>query len=244
MPRPLIVAHRGDNIYFPENTLAAFESAIHKGADALETDVFLTRDGELVVYHDYSLGRTVAGEGYIGDFTLKELKRLEAGSWFSPAFASECIPTLGEVLALGRGRVRFELELRTPTERFLARLFAELAHYGVEEDVELTSPHLPLLTKVRAMKPELRTGIFVAPFPTWIPPEVAQRQLCDYLTLLSAQVAHVPLGMLEPAFVERLHAGGWLVHGANLNTEDEMMRAKVLGLDQISTDNIELMLRV
>jgi glycerophosphoryl diester phosphodiesterase len=244
MPLPLVVAHRGDNANYPENTLLAFASAIRKGADALEMDVYLTRDGELVIHHDMTLGRTVPGEGFIGDYTLPELKRLEAGAWFSSAFAGERIPTLGEVLELGRGRVRFELELRTPSEPFLTRLFAELAQYGVEGDTELTSPHLPLLAKARAMQPELRTGIFVAPYPPWVPAPVGQRQVCDYLTLLDAQVAHVPIGMLTLPFVEKLHAGGWLVHAANLTTEAECVTARALGVDQVSTDDLELVIRV
>lgn len=243
MTRPLIVAHRGDNAHYPENTLAAFESAMRQGADALELDVHLTREGELVVHHDYTLGRTVAGEGPISDYSLAELKVLDAGSWFGPAFAGERIPTLGEVMTLGRGQVRFELELKTPTERFLERLFAELTDYGVEDKVELTSPHLPLLARVSALRPDLRTGIFVAPFPPWLPTALGRAHVCDYLTLLGAQVAHVPAGMLEPDFVERLHKGGWLVHGANLQTEAELRQAVALGVDQISTDHLSLALR-
>lgn len=139
-PKPLVVAHRGDLEHFPENTLSAFESAIDLGADAIELDVFLTKDGELVVVHDHILERTTNGTGYVGDLTLSELRRLDAGSWFGERFRGERIPTLGEVLELGNGRVRFELELRTPARAFLARLLAELARYGVEEEVELTSP--------------------------------------------------------------------------------------------------------
>lgn len=86
MPSSLIVAHRGDRERYPENTLTAFESAIAKGADAIELDVFSTRDGELVVHHDYTLERTTEGAGDIGGFTLAELKRLSAGAWFGPAF--------------------------------------------------------------------------------------------------------------------------------------------------------------
>lgn len=242
MSRPLIVAHRGDRESCPENTLAALESAIVKGADAVELDVFLTSDGELVVHHDYTLGRTTDGAGYVGDFSLAALKQLDAGAWFSADFKGERIPTLGEALELGRGRVRFELELRTPTQDFLERLLTELARYEVGADVELTSPHLPLLGMVKAVKPELRTEMFVAAFPPWLPSGVGRQQVCDYLTLLDAQVAHLPASLLEPTFVERLHLGGWLVHSADINTEADMARAMQLGVDQLSTDHLELAL--
>lgn len=240
----MIVAHRGDRESYPENTLAAFESAIAKGADALELDVFLTRDGALVVHHDYVLGRTMEGSGYIGDFTLAELKKLGTGAWYGPDFVGERIPTLTEVLELGRGRVRFELEMRTPSRPFLECLLRELKRHEVEDEVELTSPHLPLLGVVRAMNVPLHTGIFVAPFPAWMPLRVGQRHVCDYLTLLDAQVAHLPLSLLEPAFIGELQGKGWLVHAADLNAEADLTRALELGVDQLSTDHLELALKV
>ncbi len=244
MSQPSIVAHRGDLEDHPENTLTAFERAIVKGADIIEMDVFLTRDGELAVHHDYTLGRTTDGVGYLGDFTLAKLKQLDAGYWFGPDFEGKRIPTLGEVLELGRGRVRFELEMRTPSRGFLTRLFGELARYEVEADVELTSPHLPLLGVAKSMKPELRTGLFVAAFPTWLPSEAGKQHVCDYLTLLGAQVAHLPASLLERTFIKRLHKAGWLVHGADLNTETELASAMTLGVDQISTNHLELALSI
>ena len=79
MTNTLIFAHRGDVETAPENTLAAFESALSKGADGIELDVYLTADGKLVVHHDHYLGRTNDGSGFIGDFTLAELQKLDAG---------------------------------------------------------------------------------------------------------------------------------------------------------------------
>jgi glycerophosphoryl diester phosphodiesterase len=235
---PLAVAHRGDLENYPENTLSAFKSAIDLGADAIELDVFLTNDDELVVHHDHTLERTTNGTGYIGDLTLSELRQLDAGSWFNERFKGERIPTLGEVLGLGKGRVRFELELRTPTRAFVANLLAELARYDVEEEVELTSPHLPLLGAVRAVNLRVRTGLFVSPFPDWLPLAVGQQHVCDYLTLLGANVVHLPASLLERTFVERLHEGGWLVHASDINTEAGLSKAIETGVDQFSTNRL------
>ena len=107
--RPLIaVAHRGASGHAPENTLAAFNAAKRLGAQTVELDVQLTEDDELVLMHDTSLERTTNAtevfpgrDSYaIGDFTLEEIERLEAGSWFDPVFEGEPIPTLDTALEL------------------------------------------------------------------------------------------------------------------------------------------------
>lgn len=95
-----IVAHRGSRINRPENTLTAFEEAIRVGADGIELDVHLSKDGEVVVIHDETVDRTTNGSGRVRHLTIAELKELDAGSWFDAAFAGEKIPTLLEVLEL------------------------------------------------------------------------------------------------------------------------------------------------
>lgn len=93
-----IFAHRGSKGTHPENTLPAFREAVRVGADGIELDVQLTKDQELVVIHDNDVDRTTDGTGEITDFTLSEIKQLDAGSWFKPEFSGERIPTFVEVL--------------------------------------------------------------------------------------------------------------------------------------------------
>lgn len=110
---PQIVAHRGASDLAPENTLAAFERARQDGADIIELDVQVSRDGEVVVFHDESVERTTGGSGRISELTLAELRALDAGSWFAPRFAGEHLPTLREVLAWNaEGEVGLFLELK------------------------------------------------------------------------------------------------------------------------------------
>ena len=100
------VAHRGSSFEMPENTLAAVQEGIADNADFVEIDVQRSKDGELVVIHDNTLTRTTNVEEVfpdrpsyrVGDFTLAELKQLDAGSWKGSEFAGEQIPTLQEVL--------------------------------------------------------------------------------------------------------------------------------------------------
>jgi glycerophosphoryl diester phosphodiesterase len=98
--RPLLLAHRGHSIGAPEQTMVAFADAIRLGADAIEADVHLTRDGQLVMLHDETLERTTDGHGPVAEHTLADLARLDAGSWFGDAFRGERIPTLDDLLDL------------------------------------------------------------------------------------------------------------------------------------------------
>lgn len=128
-----LVAHRGAAAYAPEHTLAAYKLAIEMGADYVEQDLAVTRDGVLICLHDASLERTTNVEELFpnrvstqtiegktrkawlaNDFTLAEIKTLDAGSWFDKKFAGERIPTFDEAIALIRGKAGIFPELKTP----------------------------------------------------------------------------------------------------------------------------------
>jgi glycerophosphoryl diester phosphodiesterase len=98
-PRLRVVAHRGLLLHAPENTLAAFRACLELRI-GFEFDVRRSKDGVLVCVHDESLDRTTTGRGKVADLTLQQLKQLDAGSWFDPAFQGEAIPTVEEILAL------------------------------------------------------------------------------------------------------------------------------------------------
>ncbi len=98
-PYPRILAHRGGGALAPENTLAALRCGLAHGFRAAEFDVMLAGDGIPVVLHDPELGRTVAGNGRVPDFTAAQLMRMDAGAWFAPAFAGETVPSYEQVFA-------------------------------------------------------------------------------------------------------------------------------------------------
>lgn len=127
--RRLLVAHRGASAYAPEHTLAAYRLAIEQRADFVEQDLAVTRDGVLVCLHDPTLERTTdvetvfpdrarevdgARRWFAADFTLDEIKRLDAGTWFDPRFAGERVPTFQEAIDLVRGRAGLFPELKAP----------------------------------------------------------------------------------------------------------------------------------
>lgn len=110
--RPFLWAHRGASGRAPENTLAAFRAALEDGADGIELDVHLSRDGVPVVIHDATLDRTTSGRGTVAARDLQELQQLDAGSWFGPAFAGEGLPTLEEVFAWAGDRLILNVEIK------------------------------------------------------------------------------------------------------------------------------------
>ncbi|MDR3425211.1 MAG: glycerophosphodiester phosphodiesterase family protein [Alphaproteobacteria bacterium] len=110
---PPVIAHRGAAARAPENTLAAFEAAFDDGARWIETDVQLTSDGVPVLMHDDTLERTTSGRGSVAAMTWNEMQRLDAGSWFSPAFSQARVPSLTQTLAFAAQRnMRLNLELK------------------------------------------------------------------------------------------------------------------------------------
>ena len=110
--RPLNFAHRGASHEAPANTLAAFLLAVDLGAEGIELDVHLSKDGHVVVIHDFDVAATTDGQGLVCDKTLAELKDLDAGSWFDPVFAGQRIPTLQEVIDAVGGRLLLNIELK------------------------------------------------------------------------------------------------------------------------------------
>src|SRR5687767_13229007 len=107
------IAHRGFSSQAPENTLAAFDLALRNGFANIELDVQLTRDKVPVVLHDAKVERTTNGTGEVSNFNLADLRRLDAGSWFSPKYKGERIPTLEEVLKRYAGKIHLHLELKS-----------------------------------------------------------------------------------------------------------------------------------
>ncbi len=242
--KPLVIARRGDLERAPENTLPAFESAIARGADGVELDVHLSRDGQLVVHHFYNLGATDDGQGLVGEHTLAELKALDSGSWYAEQFAGEPKPTLSEVFELCAGRASLEVDLKDSSPVFLHLVIEEVERFDLGGEVELTTAHYPLLTLVKELNGELRTGTFFCEPPEWMPVRLAQNHLLDWAELLGIAVAHLDIALITPDFVDELHDRGFVVHGSNLDSVEQIQRGLNLGIDSLSTGQLGLALRL
>lgn len=167
------IAHRGASDKAPENTLVAFERALEQGADALECDVHLSADGEVIVIHDETVDRTTDGHGPVAEMTVAELQRLDAGSWKDRRFAGQRIPTLSEVSELARGRAQLFIELKGASPELPARVVQVLRESGVAEQAWLFTDERAVLEALRNLAPEMHvrwregmeSGDFVLTWP-------------------------------------------------------------------------------
>lgn len=163
--RILNIAHRGASTVAPENTLAGFARAEALGADGVELDVRLCADGVPVVIHDASVDRTTDGSGRVADMTLTQLKELDAGSWFGPAFSEEPIPTLTETLETVGRKLLLNVELKGEglLNRRLARAAVEaIKHHGLGERVLLSAFNPFILRRVQKIAPQIPTALLYA----------------------------------------------------------------------------------
>ena len=182
----VLIAHRGHSAHAPEHTLPAFELALASGADYLEHDLQITRDGVLVCLHDQTLDRTTnvadvfperaraiasgspAGRWFVHDFALAEVRALDAGAWFDAAFAGARVPTFLEALAAAAGRAELCVELKDPDvyERLgvdmLTLFAAELARVSQRPIVQ--SFHEPTMRRAaRVLDPSLPRVLLIEP---------------------------------------------------------------------------------
>ena len=149
----LVIGHRGASREAPENTLASFELAWTEGADGIEADFRLTRDGQIVCIHDASTGRTAGVDLEIACSSLAELRRLDVGMWKSPLWAGAKIPTLAEVLAALPMGKKLYIEIKSG-EEIVAPLADLMAASGVStEAVRFLSFSEELITAVKARLP-------------------------------------------------------------------------------------------
>ncbi|WP_274364352.1 glycerophosphodiester phosphodiesterase family protein [Paenibacillus thermotolerans] len=161
--KPWVIGHRGNPSLAPENTMESFRLAYENGADILETDIYLTKDGHVVIMHDPTLDRTTNGTGYIEDYTLAELKQLLANKQFPAEYPDARIPTLAEMFDEFKGKdVNHFVEIKSYKPEIVDALVQLIAEKGVEDQVTVisfTAEQLKLLgQKMPGMSAGFLTG--------------------------------------------------------------------------------------
>ena len=242
--RPLVIAHRGDSTNAPEQTLAAYELAIERGADMIEADVRRTRDNRLVMLHDATLHRTTSGSGRVADFDFPELRRLDAGSWFSPAFAGQVVPTLDELFDLAERRdVALCLEVKAEDSKAaidLALAVAErISRRGrLQRDVLSSFDQQALGAALRA-----HPGLSLA--PDRLPERGAStvEELVAQASAIGAPIIQHHHADLDASIVAGCHAAGLAIWPWPTTAAADIKRVHGMGVDAFMGDDVAAMVR-
>ena len=238
LPRPTIFAHRGASAHAPENTLAAFELAVKQKADAIEFDVKLSSDDQVVVIHDQTIDRTTNGTGRVKDLPLAALQEMDAGSFFDVAYKGEPIPTLSQVFEAVGMKIFLNIELTSyssPSDSLPEKVAELVNFYGLEKNILFSSFHPQVLRRIHRLMPIVPIG-FLADHGisgilarSWL-----GKLLVDY------QALHPELRDANQAFINRIHQAGHRVHVYTVNQVMDMQRLYSIGVDGIFTDDPRL----
>ena len=245
--RTLAVAHRGAAGLAPENTLAAFQAGLEHGADALELDVHLSRDGHLVVIHDAATVRTTNVVGEVGDMTLADLRRLDASArYFGSPVPAQRIPTLAEVLDLARGRaaVQVEIKLKSDGTRYPgieAAVAEALRRAGMSGSATILSFDFPTLQEIRRVDPGLKTCALIS---TRYLESVGRRgptAVAGEMAALGVDFVGVDKRWLSEALYRELRGRGLGVGVWTVDDPAEMLRFRDMGVDFVTSNRPDLL---
>ena len=242
------LAHRGASSYAPENTLASFRLAIEQHAAWIETDVQLTKDGVPILMHDTTLSRTTDAERMfpgrgpwrVADFTLAEIRTLDAGSWFGEEFAGEPVPTLAELVDLARGSTAgLQVELKAPgrypgIERAviadLARFPGYIAPPGTPSRLTVMSFDWESMRTYAALSPRTPVGLLGAP----------DQDDLDRYAAWASQILPSKKDV-PPGYIEAAHELGLAVNVWTVNDKKTMTRLLDAGADGIITNRPDVL---
>ncbi|AQS57344.1 glycerophosphodiester phosphodiesterase [Novibacillus thermophilus] len=230
------IAHRGASGYAPENTMAAFDKALQMKADYFELDVQMSKDGKLVLIHDVTVDRTTDGTGRVGDLTFKELRRLDAGSWFDPAFAGERIPTLEEALDRYRGKIGILIEIKNPElypgiERKVAKALKKRnLHKPRNGKIIVQSFNHDSVKKFHRLLPSVPVGVLIS----YRDEGISDKELRNFAKY--ADYVNPNKDMVDRSLVKRIHRFGMKTTPWTVRDRAEADRLKSIRVDGIVTD--------
>ena len=250
-PMPRVVAHRGDSKYYPENTLPAFLSAAELGVDVIETDVHLTRDGRIVIWHDPTLERNTDGKGTLESHTLSELKALDAGYNFTSDGGSTFpfrgkgvqLATLDEALKALPG-MRFNIDLKSQEDEIVPAYLDVIRSNHAEDRVCTASFHLNNLRRLRSAAPDMLTSVSTLEV---IPLLIRQKMHMLPSSFSRKVIFQVPvkqygISVVTPSFVREMHRRDAVVMVWTINDRKDMEHLYSIGVDTIMTDDPRLLI--
>lgn len=235
----LIFAHRGFSDRYPENTMLSFQKAIEAGCDGIELDVQLSKDGEPVIIHDERLKRTTRAPGYVWEYTLAELKRLDASGKYHRLYGKNGIPTLREYFALTADRtVITNIELKTEVNTYPGiekKVLELLDEYKLRNRVIVSSFHPDSLIRFRKLAPDVSCGLLEGDKTVGMA-KYAKKLGMDFLNLRHELVSE--------ACVREAEAYGIRINAWTVNKKEEIQRLKRLRVYGLIGNNPEAMKKI
>lgn len=237
--KTLIYAHRGSSSTHPENTMEAFEGALLAGADGIEFDVQLTKDGIPVIIHDETVDRTTNGKGFVKDYTLSELRELDAGVSFDTTFRGAKVPTLEEFFQwVSKTDMLLNMELKSGIVRYpgieeIAIQYIE--KYRLTERMIISSFNHYSLVEVKQLNNKMETAILYMEgiYEPW-----------DYAKKIGAKGLHCFLPVAVPEIINGAFNAGLAVRPFTVNEEKHIYQLMKIGCTAIITDYPERSRRI
>lgn len=235
--RILVFGHRGAKAYAPMNTIPSFELALEQGADGIELDVRLTRDGAMVIMHDERVDATTDGAGNVRDLTLAEIQSLDAGAWFSETFRGTRIPTLDEVFEAVGKRTRINVEIKAESirgEGIEAQVAQAIQRHGLANSTIISSFNPITLRRFRYAMPEVPIGfLYAEDTPPFAP---------HLMIGLPHEAKNPHHTMINADYMKRRKSAGYRVNTWTVNDASRAVQLRDLGVDCIITDAPDVIL--
>lgn len=234
------IAHRGTRVLAPENTMSAFTLAHQHGATWLECDLQLSKDGEIVIFHDEDLARTSNGVGLLSEWGSEHLSKLDVGNWFKSSFAGERMPTLEQLLLFAKiSNMGLNLELKpteAATEMLVMKVIEALVMNPIApERLLISSFAIPALTLFRHYDPNANIGALYRRWDKhWYQTALCLRScavICDHRILSLKRV-------------QAIHDAGFLALAYTVNRVRRFMRLRSWGVDAIFADDPRMLSKI
>ena len=239
MSNSLIIAHRGANKYAPQNTIPAFERAIELGAEGFETDLHITKDGHVVICHNYTINETSTGKGRISEMTLDELRQYDYGSYFSDKFKGTPIPTIDDFLSLvEKTDIKvLNIEIKPPKEKDTAivrETIKAVKEHGLSDKLLISSFSPEILVEAKKLDRNCKTGFLYAP-NRLITAKVAWR-IVPFAKSIGCDAIHPQFIFVNEKYIKKAHEAGLMVNPWTVDMPEIINNLLKWGADGIITN--------
>jgi glycerophosphoryl diester phosphodiesterase len=248
VPRPLVAAHRGGALLWPENSLTAFRNALELGVDFVETDVHLTADGEAVILHDPTLDRTTTGKGRVRAARWADLSPLRLRDRHG-AVTQDSLPSLGQLLDLlapRSGGLLLEIKVDADRQRYPGieeKVLALVQARGLGRRITVMAFEPETVRRVRTLDPAIRTALLVG--RGRVEREgVPAREAVRWTREVGATDLGIDYRVLDGSVLEAARAAGIAVGAWTVNEEGDLRAVISSGVSQVTSDRPDLALRL